>query len=94
MTTLNDLQIRFDDRYAYLRNPKLPWYQKDEGNCTRIEINKYGSMSDKEIVDEVNRGLNVEQITRVTGYFTKVGQMNKGKRGELKDRVRFDIKGG
>ncbi|MFH0959206.1 MAG: anaerobic ribonucleoside-triphosphate reductase, partial [Pseudomonadota bacterium] len=30
----------------------------------------------------------VEQITRITGYFTKVSSWNKGKRGELKDRHR------
>jgi anaerobic ribonucleoside-triphosphate reductase len=30
----------------------------------------------------------VEQITRITGYFTKVSSWNKGKRGELRDRYR------
>ncbi len=30
----------------------------------------------------------VEQITRITGYFTKVSSWNKGKRGELRDRHR------
>ncbi len=30
----------------------------------------------------------VEQITRITGYFTKVASWNKGKRGELRDRYR------
>jgi ribonucleoside-triphosphate reductase len=30
----------------------------------------------------------VEQITRITGYFTKVSSWNKGKIGELKDRHR------
>lgn len=33
----------------------------------------------------------VEQITRITGYFTKVASWNKGKRGELKDRFRTNI---
>ncbi len=33
----------------------------------------------------------VEQITRITGYFTKVSSWNKGKRGELKDRFRNTI---
>jgi ribonucleoside-triphosphate reductase len=31
----------------------------------------------------------VEQITRITGYFTKVASWNKGKIGELKDRRRY-----
>lgn len=30
----------------------------------------------------------VEQITRITGYFTKISSWNKGKIGELKDRYR------
>lgn len=30
----------------------------------------------------------VEQITRITGYFTKVASWNKGKKGELRDRFR------
>ena len=30
----------------------------------------------------------VEQITRITGYFTKLSSWNKGKRGELRDRYR------
>jgi len=32
----------------------------------------------------------VEQITRITGYFTKISSWNKGKIGELKDRFRCD----
>jgi ribonucleoside-triphosphate reductase len=30
----------------------------------------------------------VDGITRITGYFTKISSWNKGKRGELKDRYR------
>lgn len=30
----------------------------------------------------------VEQITRITGYFTKLSSWNKGKKGELRDRYR------
>jgi len=36
-------------------------------------------------------GRNVEQRTRVTGYFSKVGAWNKGKTAELKERSRVDI---
>ena len=31
---------------------------------------------------------NIEGITRITGYFTKLSSWNKGKLGELKDRYR------
>ncbi|UCG29783.1 MAG: anaerobic ribonucleoside-triphosphate reductase [candidate division WOR-3 bacterium] len=34
---------------------------------------------------------NVDHITRVTGYFTKVSGWNKGKKAELKDRYRSKI---
>ncbi len=35
---------------------------------------------------------NIEGITRVTGFFSKVSSWNKGKIGELKDRHRVEIK--
>jgi anaerobic ribonucleoside-triphosphate reductase len=34
---------------------------------------------------------NVDGITRITGYFSKVSGWNKGKLGELKDRQRVDL---
>lgn len=37
---------------------------------------------------------NVYGITRIVGYYSKVTTWNKGKVGELKDRVRTDLKGG
>lgn len=37
---------------------------------------------------------NVYGITRIVGYFSKVTTWNKGKVGELRDRVRTDLKGG
>lgn len=37
---------------------------------------------------------NIYGITRIVGYFSKVTTWNKGKLGELKDRVRTDLKGG
>ncbi|MHA1285826.1 MAG: anaerobic ribonucleoside-triphosphate reductase [Candidatus Thorarchaeota archaeon] len=38
-----------------------------------------------------SHGKNVEQMTRVTGYFSKVGAWNKGKTAELKERSRVDV---
>jgi len=37
---------------------------------------------------------NVYGITRIVGYFSKITTWNRGKLGELKDRVRTDMKGG
>jgi hypothetical protein len=45
------------------------------------------------LILQTHHGKNVEQITRVTGFFSKVQSWNKGKRGELKDRHRVgDLK--
>ena len=42
------------------------------------------------LVIQTHQGKNVEHITRVTGFFSKVQSWNKGKRGELKERHRVD----
>ncbi len=39
----------------------------------------------------INQGRNVEHITRVTGYFSKVSGWNKGKVAELIDRYRTTV---
>jgi anaerobic ribonucleoside-triphosphate reductase len=44
-----------------------------------------------DLESELSRGLKVEHITRVTGYFAKVNSWNPGKKGELQDRHRADI---
>jgi len=48
-------------------------------------------MSSDDLMQEINRGLLVEGITRITGYFTKTSSWNPGKRGELNDRKRFAV---
>jgi len=45
------------------------------------------------LLKRTHHGKNVEQITRVTGYFSKVNAWNKGKKAELKDRFRSDLEG-
>lgn len=42
------------------------------------------------LVAKTHHGKNVDHITRVTGFFSKVSSWNKGKRGELKDRYRSE----
>lgn len=43
------------------------------------------------IVRATHQGRNVEHITRVTGYFSKVSGWNRGKVQELKDRSRSTV---
>ena len=80
-----------DDSFSYFRNKDLPWYASNPGHSTRITQEMIAKLSPEELMCHINRGLDVEQITRITGYFTKISQWNKGKRGELKDRVRVEI---
>lgn len=78
-----------DDTDALLfRNTALTWYQEDENRATKIEKWKLDNLSADELLDHINRGLDIEHITRVTGYFAKTHSFNPGKRGELKDRRR------
>ncbi len=49
-----------------------------------------GKMELKELITATHHGKNIEQMTRVTGYFSKVSGWNKGKIGELRDRNRVD----
>ena len=42
----------------------------------------------EKLISVTHQGKNVEHITRVTGYFSKVGGWNKGKVAELLDRYR------
>ena len=84
------IDCHIDDEFAYFRNQDLPWYAKNPENCTRITKKVFETLAPEDLLKEINKGLELEQITRITGYFTKISQWNKGKRGELTDRVRVD----
>ena len=45
------------------------------------------------ILMATHQGRNIEHITRVTGYFSRVGGWNKGKVAELVDRYRTPLSG-
>jgi len=75
------------DSFAFaLLNRDIPFYE--QGGMTVIGIKKLSEMEPKELEPTLLKGLNVVQITRVTGYFTTIKSWNKGKIGELKDRHR------
>ena len=86
-----NIECHTDDSFSYFRNKDLPWYGNNPAHSTRITKDMIATLSPEELMSQINRGLEVEQITRITGYFTKVSQWNKGKRGELKDRFRAEI---
>jgi len=53
-----------------------------------IEWDNLKNVSKEEILIVLTGGKDVEQITRVTGFFSKVSSWNKGKLAELADRKR------
>jgi hypothetical protein len=67
----------------------VAWYDQD-GNVAFISKEKTGRISPQQLGQELVQGLELEHITRITGYFTKVASWNKGKLGELRDRYRND----
>ncbi len=85
------IECRFDGSHTYFRNRHLPFYVNNPDSCTKIDNEVVEKLTAAEIMSEVNRGLEVEHITRITGYYTRVSQWNKGKLGELKDRIRTPI---
>ena len=82
-------------------NPNVEWTQDDDGNLylrhsifdgdkekVKIEPQALARISAFELEKVLIGGRNVEHITRVTGYFSRVSGWNKGKKGELVDRQR------
>ena len=86
-----NIEYQLEPDAIAFRNTNLQWYQSDEGRATRIENWKLEKLTAGELMEEINRGLQVEGITRITGYFTKTASWNKGKRGELKERRKFNV---
>ena len=85
-----NIECGIDDEFSYFRNKDLPWYANNPDNCTRVTKDLFKELTPEGLMNEINRGLELEHITRITGYFTKISQWNKGKLGELKDRVRVN----
>ena len=75
-----------EEQQFHFRNTDLHWYLQDERRATVVKCWKIEHMSPDELLLEINRGLMVEGITRITGYFTKISSWNPGKRAELRDR--------
>ncbi|MEA3493148.1 MAG: anaerobic ribonucleoside-triphosphate reductase [Candidatus Margulisiibacteriota bacterium] len=94
--------MTLDELNAFLEsNPDIEWAQDDDGNLylrhsifdgekekVKIEPKALASLTVEKLEKVLVGGRNVEHITRVTGYFSRVSGWNKGKRGELADRHR------
>ncbi|MEW6069132.1 MAG: hypothetical protein AB1485_00795 [Candidatus Thermoplasmatota archaeon] len=56
--------------------------------CVRLDLDELDKWSEALLLKGITQGKNVVKMTRVTGFFSNIGQWNPGKRGELKDRFR------
>ncbi|MFH1683359.1 MAG: anaerobic ribonucleoside-triphosphate reductase [Candidatus Margulisiibacteriota bacterium] len=87
-------------------NPQVEWAQEDDGTLylrhtvfdkenekVKIEPGVLDGLTPEKLEQVLIGGRNIEHITRVTGYFSRVSGWNKGKRGELVDRKRVEING-
>lgn len=76
-----DIELQSTEDGIFLENTKLD---------TKIFVTN-SALKDNNtdtIMAQLSQGKDVEQITRITGYFSTVGNWNKGKLAELKDRYR------
>ena len=85
-------------------NPQVSWRQDDEGNLllrhddfdkenekVKIEPQALAKLTPQKLEQVLVGGRNIEHITRITGYFSKVSGWNKGKKAELVDRERVQV---
>ena len=84
------IECAFDEGgiHGFFRNTDLPWYANNKGNATRVRMDKIMDLDESGLRHAIDGGLDVDHITRITGYMTRVSGWNKGKLGELKDRYR------
>ena len=76
-----------DDGTIYLRHTVF-----DKGDeKVKIDPKALANITPEKLENVLINGRNVDHITRVTGYFSKVSGWNKGKTGELSDRHRVNV---
>lgn len=67
----------------------ISWRGNDPATISKKVVEEGISLTHLERL--AHKGRNIEHITRVTGYFSKVSGWNKGKVAELIDRKRTPI---
>ena len=85
-----------DGEFDYARGDfegNLGVYIKNKRFDTEIHIT-YATIEAQELnalITATHCGMNVDQITRVTGFLSLTSGWNRGKQAELKDRYRSEI---
>jgi len=80
-----------DDGCIGFRNDRLAWYRNDPARQTVFDGDWLAEHTTDELSAAINQGLEIEQMTRVTGYYAKVSSWNPGKKAELRDRAKWTI---
>lgn len=62
-----------------------------EDSKIKVEPQAWAKLDEAKLDQVLTAGRNIDHITRVTGYFSKVSGWNKGKIGELADRERVMV---
>jgi len=72
-------------------DPRLVSEELPDPPETVFDMNAIREGEARALIVQTHQGRLVEQMTRVTGYFSKISGWNKGKQGELKERARPNI---
>ena len=97
--------MTFDELNSFLEsNTAVEWAQDDDGNLLlrhsifdgehekiKIEPRALKDLTVEKLEKLLVGGRNVDHITRITGYFSRVSGWNKGKKAELADRHRVTV---
>ncbi|MFH1386429.1 MAG: anaerobic ribonucleoside-triphosphate reductase [bacterium] len=97
--------MTIEELNGYLESrPNVLWAKDEEGNFyfrheeydgehdkIKVEPKALATLSAEKLDQILVAGRNVEHITRVTGYFSRISGWNKGKKGELVDRHRVAV---
>ena len=75
---------QLDDKGVLIRNDRLQ-------TVTHCTFDAVAKNTMETLTTACSQGKDVDQITRVTGYFSRVSGWNKGKAGEHRDRHRSSI---
>ena len=87
--TCKDLEV---DSILFFRNENLSYYINDDTRWTGIEHKDIPKITcEDSLLKLINDKYEVECITRITGYMSKVSGWNKGKIAELHDRRKHDV---
>ena len=80
----DEMSYQMDDKGILIRNDRFQTLT--HATFTAVEENTIMT-----ILASCAQGKDVDHVTRVTGYFSRISGWNKGKTGELKDRHRVVI---